>query len=535
MSSNSERYGTRRIGGAHGDVFTAPGLVSYMLDLVGYTPERDLSQFSVLEPSCGEGEFAVAIARRLKSSSLNYGFDYRQAFRTQVRLYEIDAEKVACLRQRLASEGITEPDITVGDFLLASARQADFVVGNPPYVRYENIPAERREIYRQMFPTFHYRPDLYVMFYEKTLRLLTPGGRHCFVCANRWLKNEYGRRLRSMVARFYRLERIVNMEQADVFQESVLAYPAVTLISNMPPAGSFLYSEARSKAELADLSAEERPAPDGDDWTASFTPASVAQGLTTIEKQGFKIGIGVATGADSVFISPDLPRMMEAELVLPALNARDLRGNRVEWKGEYLFNPYQADGRLIDLSKYPRASSYLNRHRERLSGRHVAKKNSAMWYRTIDRIVPSLKDQAKILLPDISGNTYIFVDEGKYYPLHNLYYITGHSLRELRLLSAVLMSDSIRQQLDSITNRMNGGYLRWQSQYLRRLRVPHVRTISPDMAAELLGSYQQHDLQRINRIVGWLMSRPASGSRACVGGAARQLDIFSGLDAISWK
>ena len=82
---------------------------------------------------------------------------------------------------------------------------------------------------------------------------------------------------------------------------------------------------------------------------------------------------------------------------------------------------------------------------------------------------------------------------------------------------------------------MNGGYMRWQSQYLRRLRVPRVSAISPDMAAELLDGYQQHDLQRINHIVGWLMSRPASGSRACVGGAARQLDIFSGLDAISWK
>ena len=66
MSSNNSRYGFRRSGGQHGDVFTSSEVVSYMLDLVGYTSDRDLRNTSILEPSCGEGEFVIEIVRRLK-------------------------------------------------------------------------------------------------------------------------------------------------------------------------------------------------------------------------------------------------------------------------------------------------------------------------------------------------------------------------------------------------------------------------------------------------------------------------------------
>lgn len=43
----------------------------------------------------------------------------------------------------------------------------DFIVGNPPYIRYEKIPANVRAVYKKMFATFYYRADLYVLFFEK--------------------------------------------------------------------------------------------------------------------------------------------------------------------------------------------------------------------------------------------------------------------------------------------------------------------------------------------------------------------------------
>ena len=57
MNSNKVTYAIRSCGKLHGDVFTKPEVVKHMLDLVGYVSSSNLSLVSVLEPSCGEGEF----------------------------------------------------------------------------------------------------------------------------------------------------------------------------------------------------------------------------------------------------------------------------------------------------------------------------------------------------------------------------------------------------------------------------------------------------------------------------------------------
>ena len=61
-------YNTRHSGAQHGDVFTKHEVVCFMLDEVGYTANMNLSGITIMEPSCGEGEFVVEIVRRLKLS-----------------------------------------------------------------------------------------------------------------------------------------------------------------------------------------------------------------------------------------------------------------------------------------------------------------------------------------------------------------------------------------------------------------------------------------------------------------------------------
>lgn len=121
---------------------------------------------------------------------------------------------------------------------------------------------------------------------------------------------------------------------------------------------------------------------------------------------GFKIGIGVATGADKVFIGRNLIYHIEEELLLPILTSKDVKNNDLHWSGNYLFNPFDDEGKVIELSKYPKARAYLELHREQLQGRHVSKKNPSNWYRTIDRVYKELLSKPKILLPDISGFDY---------------------------------------------------------------------------------------------------------------------------------
>lgn len=64
MSSSRQAQLIRR----PGDVFTKPEVVRFILDQVGYVHTADLSRVSIIEPSCGEGEFLLEIMRRLKQS-----------------------------------------------------------------------------------------------------------------------------------------------------------------------------------------------------------------------------------------------------------------------------------------------------------------------------------------------------------------------------------------------------------------------------------------------------------------------------------
>lgn len=509
MSSSNLIYGKRTSGGQQGDVFTHPCVVKYMLDLVGYNPNKDLSALSIMEPSCGEGEFLVEIVHRLQLSAERFGFDLNEAFHTCIHASDIDGIKIKKCLDRLNAlfPSIIHPEenITIEDYLLNDQPSVDIVIGNPPYIRYEQIPEEKLPIYKKIFPTFYYRADMYVLFYEKSLRQLKPNGRHCFICSNRWMRNQYGRVLRKMVAQYFRIEKIINLEGADAFQEEVLAYPAVTLISNNKQSDSYLYSEISSVSQLRNEETIVRPCPNDEDWSCMFAKDSSYNLFPLIEEQGFKIGIGVATGADKIFISHDFRGKIEDTLLLPAINGQDLRANQMKWNGRLLFNPYDKNGKLIDLDSYPLCKAYLESHREVLSNRAKAKNNPSKWYGTIDKIYPTLQHEVKILLPDISGNSFIFVDEGNYYPLHNIYYILGGTARLLYLLAAILMSDFVRSQLASLTNHMNGGYPRWQSQYLKKLRIPVISSIPKDLADKLLLSYETRNNDEINYYVSQIV------------------------------
>lgn len=504
MSSTIDIYGERRNGISHGDVFTSPDVVRYMLDLIGYTPDKDLSAYRILEPSSGQGDFLLEIQRRIMLSARKYGFNATDVMSRNVYSCEIDTVKYDICISRLKSvmQDFNPYNLKNEDFLLSDWNTSfHYIIGNPPYVRYENIPADKRETYKSIFHTFHYRCDLYVLFFEHSIKYLSSAGKHCFICANRWLKNEYGKKLRALIATSYNLEYLIDVEHLNAFQENVLAYPAITVINNSPNSDEIKTARIDNIAEFSNeiRYITKQGVSDGN-WDKLFQTDGLNR-FSTIEQQGFSIGIGVATGADKVFISSKLDRIVENELLLPVINARDLSGNEFNWGGRYLLNPYKNNGELIDLNEYPKALEYLDAHKESLVKRHIVRNNRA-WFSLIDRVKPGLLHQPKILLPDISGNRMIFVDEGKYYPAHNIYYITGPTPEDLYILAAILMSGFARDQISNISNKMNGAMPRWQSQSIKKLRIPMVAGIGAELRTELLNAYRNADYDRIDTLVG---------------------------------
>lgn len=364
-----------------------------------------------------------------------------------------------------------------------------------------------------------------MLFFEKTLQILNQGGKHCFICSNRWMRNTYGKLLRRMIATQYHIEKIVNMESANVFQEDVLAYPAVTLLTNTLRKAEIEYANIKDVRELESLNVHLLPHPIDENWSLVFANDKDCSILQFIEEQGFSIGIGVATGADSIYVSTEFKDVVEEDLLIPAINAKNLKGNEMKWDGRYIINPYTSMGTLINLDKYPKAKKYFENHREKLTARHKAKKNPSRWYATIDPINRELQNMAKVLLPDISGNTYVFVDEGKYYPQHNIYYITGGSYQDLRVLAAMLMSNYTRGQLNNLTNHMNGGYARRQSQYLRLLRMPNVKNIPSRLKEGLLDSYDSADMDGINSFMAEIVSNERNNPISQIKKAPLQMQL----------
>lgn len=202
-----------------GAVFTSPQVVAAILDLCEYTEDRDLLALRVLEPAFGAGDFLLPVVERLLSSLHGSGRppgDVLLELREAVRAVELHEETFQQARHlvgnQLRQAGLAPPQVEDilqnwlirDDFLLADLDAPfDVVVGNPPYVRQERVPAVLLRTYRERFETLVHRADLYVPFYEKGLRLLRDGGVLGYICSNRWVRNQYGSALRAMVGGGY--------------------------------------------------------------------------------------------------------------------------------------------------------------------------------------------------------------------------------------------------------------------------------------------------------------------------------------------
>jgi hypothetical protein len=227
---------------------------------------------------------------------------------------------------------------------------------------------------------------------------------------------------------------------------------------------------------------------------------SLERDFPTLEGAGCKVGIGVATGADDVFIGLFDELDVEADRKLPLAMTRDIETGLVHWRGYGVINPFTDDGDLVALNQFPKLSAYFNKHGAKIRKRHVSKKNPGNWYRTIDRIYPALTYRSKLLIPDIKGNAQVVFEPGQLYPHHNLYYIVSDSW-DLKALQAILLSGIARLFVAAYSTKMRGGYLRFQAQYLRRIRVPRWETISDTLRGQLVESAERRDLIACNRLV----------------------------------
>ncbi|KAB1193368.1 N-6 DNA methylase [Haloferax sp. MBLA0076] len=260
---------------ALGEFYTPTAVVDLILDSVGYTSDKQLEkeEYDLLDPACGSGTFLVRAAKRLLDRLDQKGVPPRDAIEiVRERLHGFDLNPFAThiaemnllfqvidLYREVKEE---DPEYTLDRFhiyqtdslrrenqesltaLHSSAvqrryreerRQANemktrkdygFVVGNPPYVRIQNIPkGPARDDYDE-FHSAHYNYDLYILFIERAGDWLAEGGELGFITSNKFIRNRYGEKIRDYIIQNYKVEELINFGDISVFP-TVQSYPII--------------------------------------------------------------------------------------------------------------------------------------------------------------------------------------------------------------------------------------------------------------------------------------------------------------------
>jgi len=287
--------------------------------------------------------------------------------------------------------------------LLKNDFQFDYVVGNPPYVRIQNIPQLLREYWAGQYDWAEGNFDIYIPFFERAItEWLREGGRLGFICSDRFLLANYAEHLRKQLPDYADVELLFDMRDTRVFKDA-LNYPAILIArratvpqrSGFPVARAFADPEDGPRALLAEATQLTRRVRDGQRYVLGehvdtfpetrdhLQPAAwylmpaherrvfealAAAGthrleeLTLTHSGGFQ---GMATGRDEILVlrvvrddggdvltlvpkGGGSPVEIERAVLRPWLFGRDVERWHIAWDGWYVFFPYfKLDARYV--------------------------------------------------------------------------------------------------------------------------------------------------------------------------------------------
>jgi hypothetical protein len=297
---------------ARGAFFTPEPIARYIAEWAVRSPADQ-----VLEPSCGEAAFLLAAVDRLARLG---AVDAVPAAGYTVDGVELHPESAAEAEQLLSRAGVNAR-VAVGDFFCVEPTGSyDVVLGNPPYVRYQDFTGEARS--RSRAAALHAGVRLtnlassWAAFTVHSALFLRPGGRMGLVLPAELISVNYAAEVRAFLMRaFARVDLVVFTERVfpGVLEEVVL------LLADgyqQGPASHAGIIEARNGAGLGRAKRREWvPTSPRDKWTPSLMPAGAldmfmrltgdSETFTPLETWG-DTTLGMVTGNNKYFaLSPE--------------------------------------------------------------------------------------------------------------------------------------------------------------------------------------------------------------------------------------
>jgi hypothetical protein len=383
------------------------------------------------------------------------------------------------------------------------------VIGNPPYVRQEQIKDLKPHL--QGYACYTGTADLYVYFFEKGIRLLGEGGVLSYICSNKYFRAGYGAKLRAFLADKTTIHELIDFGDAPVF--TAIAYPSIILAQK--PAPKVGTSQVRALswqagdplAQFGDIYREHSfripqtvLAKDG--WRLERQDVQAlleklrSVGTPLGEYVGGRFYRGVLTGFNEAFVVDRATRdrliaehKSSAEVLKPFLRGRDVKRWRVEYQDLWLI----FTRRGIDIDEFPAIKKHLEQYKDRLTpgvpgGR---KPGSYKWYEIQDNIAYWQEfEQPKIIIPSIVQAVEYSVDFEGYYGNDKTSICVTESAP---FLAAFLNSSVLWWFIRQLAASKQGGFYEFKPMYVTQLPIPEVENKKPieTLVCQILATKEQ--------------------------------------------
>ncbi|RSX58808.1 Eco57I restriction-modification methylase domain-containing protein [Bifidobacterium samirii] len=406
------------------------------------------------------------------------------------------------------------------DFMFGVNR-FDVVIGNPPYVQLQKM-ADKHKYASLAYKSYNQTGDLYELFYERGLMMLSDRGVLDFITSNKWMRNKYGVELRSYLA--------ANAEVITLIDLGAGRFSSATVDTNIMllrkgRADGVLQAVRYTGDSLDDIGSyvgEHATVIPFDTEGYDRNTAAAVRGsspwviLSDVERSikhrmdeagtllkdlDVRINYGVKTGLNDAFIISKEKRdeliaadPKSAEIIRPVLRGRDVKRYRYEFADLYTITLFPS--LEYDIDRYPAVKDWLINGDWVLSGRTSSpigtgrlrleqtgaehkcegvrfksrKKTGNKWFETQDAI--SYSDdfsQPKIVWGEISDRAkFAFDGGGDYVPEATTFLMVGSDL--LPILG-FLNSRLAEYYFSTLGTTTGMGTVRWKKYTIEQLPI----------------------------------------------------------------
>ncbi|GAA8804292.1 class I SAM-dependent DNA methyltransferase [Helicobacter pylori] len=281
-----------------------------------------------------------------------------------------------------------------GDFL-----GFDCIIGNPPYIRQEQIRKIKPLLQKQYQDFYNSTADIYTYFFALAFHLLKEKGFNAFITSNKYARARYGTKLREWLLKKTTLVSYMELNALKVFESATVDTSIMSFIKQTPSKESvFKYYEPTPDDKNDLKSARPLPMKQNALSTESFIFANATlldlrdkmeSVGTPLKDWDIQIYRGILTGCNEAFIittekreeilntcKTQEERKRTEALIKPILRGKDIKRYSYEWAGEWVINThngYTSNLKFkippIDIAKYPATKAHLDAHWDTIATR----------------------------------------------------------------------------------------------------------------------------------------------------------------------